>query len=96
MQLGLWEQQYADIRKVVIDYTSFLPAAVTIASGTAAIDVATTPPLSVTFSPNAAGTQLIGFIQGGIAGQTYNVTITTTFSDTQVKNDVLVVNITED
>lgn len=96
MELGLWSQAATDSRRLIIDYTNFLPSLVVITSCTASVDISTVPPLKVIPLISSNSLQVIPVLSGGVASTTYKVTFTTTMSDLQIKTDTLLVSIEAD
>lgn len=92
MQLGIFEMGVGDVRKAIIDYSSFLPNAPTqvlLSTVTVAVTAGPDVLLNASAAIAAGAEQAVLLLSGGSLNAQYTVTITATTSDGQVKNDTL-------
>jgi hypothetical protein len=90
-RLGKYSKVPADYKRYTIDYSEWLDGGETVSSVDLAIDVNTdaTPLVVDSSSIISSGTGVEFFVGGGEAGETYNVLVTITTSDTEIREDTV-------
>ena len=94
--IARFEQQPWEKKRYRVDFRDHLADGETIVTPTFVISPTTTPPLEVSnvaISPDAD--QLVMFIEGGVDGTLYRITMRTTTSDLQKLEDEIEVSIRE-
>lgn len=94
MKLAKYVKQSTERKRYVVDYTDWLDTGETLTLASLAVSPATTPPLVVDAS--AIGTDnktVVYFVNGGLDGRTYTITLTATTSVGQVKEDEITFSI---
>lgn len=93
MRIGRFKKGAADRKRYVVDYNDWLDIEETVALVTSAGNNPTDAFFVDGIVVNTGGKEVIFYASGGIAGNTYNVTLTATTSMGQIKQDWVEIDI---
>lgn len=90
MKLGKYIKASTERKRYSIDYDNWLDTGELISSKTFSVDPVTSPALVIDASAFLPGNRSIAFfVNGGVDGKTYKVSVTVTTSGGQVKEDLV-------